>query len=456
MVIFTFILNASLDKNAYLSGRQHIASSCATSKQISVVRSSDNLPDVRSADDYKEGIGIDFGLQKQNNSRMPMSVEQWESKFLSIWNSEDTSYYDQWSKSSNSSWYYFLAHGIDGDTSMFEATGKTEYLDRALYYINNVVSDARLSSAIPTSQYKDSYLGWVASSPNEPEINGKEVPLYESYMWRYVTKLLRVIRQNPQLYDNPTYRHQYDSLLHFTEVNVFEKWYNRNPSNIYRSRTHIASHWAYIALDLCLISEDVGKMASYSEVLTKINTDLSPYYSSSLRAQIISNPKDDSAYFWDSIWGSYARPGQDTSHGNNVISYMIEAHDQGVYWNDADINGLKNLLVKVLWNGSYASPSFSGYFDGGDPGGGDFQSDGFIKLGRYDLKIQCIYENYSGQNSYLTQLYGNGALNAKILLSGAGVASPTPLLQASVPPSTTALDAGATCPRMMFLPLILR
>lgn len=356
---------------------------------------------------------LQAGPKRQPPAPAVMSVAAWEERFRQVWDAEHNEEYDAWSKGNNSSWYYFLAYAIDGNTAMYEATGKTEYLDRALYYINNVVASAQLSASIRTSQERDAYLGWPAFE--EPDIRGDEIPLYESFMWRYVTRLLRVIRQTPQLYDNQNYRKQYDALLQFTEVNIFEKWYSRDPEEIYRSRTHMASHWAYITLDLWLISEDANRKARYQEVFTKINTDLSPYYPSSLREQIIPNQKDHSAYFWDAVWGSYAKPGQDVGHGNNVVAYMIEAHDQGIYWTDADMEGLKNLLMKVLWDGSTTTPVFSGYLDGSDPGGGDFQSDGFMKLGRYDPNIQRLYEQYTGQDAYMTQFYGNGALNARRL-----------------------------------------
>ena len=180
----------------------------------------------------------------------------------------------------------------------------------------------------------------------------------------------------------------------------------------------MASHWAYIALDLLLLSDDATRKTWYQDVLTAINTDLSPHYPSSLRDQILPNPRDASAYFWNAEWGSTSTPGQDTSHGNGVVAFMIEAYDQGVYWTAADIEGLKNLLTKVLWNGSLDEPAFSGYFDGSAPDKGFFVSDGFVKLGRYDADIQRIFENYRGQEieeSYLTQYYGNAALNARLL-----------------------------------------
>lgn len=400
------------------------------------------------------------GSSAARDTQQPMSVAEWETRFLSVWNSEHTHAYDGWSKGNNSSWYYFLAYAIDGNTAMYEATCKNRYLDRALYYINNVVADARVSATIPTSQYQDSFKGWAAFDP--PDIDGEEVPLYESYMWRYVTRLLRIIRQEPVLYNNPTYRSRYDALLHFTETHIFEKWYTRDPEHLYRSRTHLASHWAYIALDLWLITENNDSKAIYREVFTKINTDLSPYYDSSLRDQIIPNPQDDTAYFWDAVWESYELPGQDVSHGNGVLAYMIEAHDQGVYWTDADITGLKNLLVKVLWNGSYTEPAFSAYLDGSDHEEGDFQSDGFMKLGRYDADIQRIYEQYTGQESYLTQFYGNGALNARRLnpnkcMGSAAVPSPTaqpvPVATATMPASTPAKSV-VSCSSRVFFPMV--
>jgi hypothetical protein len=43
-------------------------------------------------------------------------------------------------------------------------------------------------------------------------------------------------------------------------------------------------------------------------------------------------------------------------------------------------------------------------------------NDGFIKLGRFDVCLQLKLEAYTiGRGS---QLYGNGALNAKYLLAG--------------------------------------
>ena len=343
-----------------------------------------------------------------------MSVAQWEAKFKAAHDAEQRSKYDPWSKGGNSEKYYFVAYGVDGLVAMYEATGKTGYLDRALSYIDHIVEDAKPSSSIPTSQYKDQYLGWPAQ-----DLGGNEIPLYETYLWRYVTRLLRVIRFTPALYNDPAYKSRYDKLLEFSEVNIFEKWYTRGTSNLYRSRTHMASHCAFIAFDLSLLTTDAARKARYQEVYNKIDHDL--------RGQIKPNPIDPSAYFWSDEWGG-THP-QDTGHGNGVVSYIIEAHDNGnPFWTDTDIMGLRNLVVKVLWNKSSTAPAFAGFVNG--TGSPSWTSDGWCKLGRYDEQIQRLIEQHgvgheSGSDGYWSQEYANGALNVKILQGGTTSPPPT-------------------------------
>ena len=331
-----------------------------------------------------------------------LTVDDWEVRFLSVWDAEHEAQYDEWSQGNDSFWYYFLSYAVDGNTAMYLATADHRYLDRALYYINNVVAAARISSTLAGSQYHDQYLGWIST-----EDGNQEVVLRESVLWRYVTRLLLVIRQTPDLYFDPIYRAQYDSLLEFSEVQIFEKWYSRSTNTIFRIRTHMTAHWAYITMDLWQLTEDPERRALYQSIFTQINENL--------RKQIIPNPVDPNAYFWSDVWDSYDRPGQDTGHGNNVVSYMVEAFDQNMFWTADDMTGLRNLLLNVLWEGDLQDPIFNGYLDGSDPGNGFDQGDGFVKLGRYFPEVQHMYENYVGLGRYMTQIYGNAALNARIL-----------------------------------------
>lgn len=337
------------------------------------------------------------------------SVASWETLFLNIWSSTHTNDWLPRSLSLDSYQFYNLGYAIDGNTAMYRATGKTQYMDRALLYVNNMVKNAKVSSSLSTSQYKDSYLGWTSQ---ESGTKGKEVPLWESYCWRYVTRMLRVIRETPTLYNNPTYRSQYDRLLAFTERNIFEKWYKRSVNNnIYRGRTHMAAHWAYIALDLSRMTTDATKKATYTTVYNNINRKL-PNYNSSMRAQLKPNPKNPAAYYWSAVWGSTALPGQDCPHGNGVLAYVAEAHDAGIEFTNDDMRKFVATLNTVVWP---ATGKYANYVDGSGPGGGWF-SDGWMKLGRYDANLQRRLEVHNVGRT--VQFYGNGALNARILLTG--------------------------------------
>jgi hypothetical protein len=338
------------------------------------------------------------------------SVADWEKLFLNIW---EVTHNNDWlprSKSLDSYKFYNLGYGIDGNTAMYRASGKTQYLDRALLYVNNMVNNARVSSSFSTSRYKDLYLGWTSK---EGGTSGQEVALWESYCWRYVTRLLRVIRETPALYADPKYRGQYDRLLAFTERNIFEKWYKRGANaNIYRSRTHMAAHWAYIAMDLARMTTDPAKKALYMTVVENINRHL-PNYSSSLRQQMKPASGNPSAWFWSDVWGSTARPGQDVAHGNGVVAYLVEAHDAGIEWTDDDMRKLATTLNSIVWP---ATGKYGNYVDGSGSGNGWF-TDGFIKLGRYDVNLQRRIEAHGVGRTI--QLYGNGALNARLLSEAA-------------------------------------
>lgn len=338
------------------------------------------------------------------------SVADWEKLFLNSWNSTHTSDFLPRSNSLDSYQFYNLGYGIDGNTAMYRASGKTEYLDRALLYVNNMVKNAKVSSSLSGSKFKDSYLGWTSK---EGGTSGQEVPLWESYCWRYVTQLLRVIRETPELYNNPTYRSQYDRLLAFSEKNIFEKWYRRGANSyIYRSRTHMAAHWAYIAMNLARMTTDPAKKATYMTVVDNINRHL-PNYSSSLRQQMRPNPVNPAAYFWSDVWESTARPGQDTPHGNGVLAFIVEAHDAGIEWTDEDMRKFVKTLNNVIWP---ATGKHGNYVDGSGAGNGWF-NDGFVKLGRYDANLQRRLEPHTvGRN---IQFYGNGALNARLLSEAA-------------------------------------
>ena len=309
---------------------------------------------------------------------------------------------------STDSWdHYDLSYSVDSCVAMFRATGERRYLDRALEFVENVAASAEPAADLDTSPFKDDYRGWASSKTGQ---GGDEVPLYESYFWRYGTALLLAIRDNPEVYADPGYRARYDKLLAFAEIHVFEKWYSRGPAEaIYRERTHMAAHWALIGLNLSRITGDTARRKRYLEVVGNIDLHL-PGSGASLRGQLRRNPVEPTAYFWSDVWGSARRPGQDVSHGNGVMAYVVEARDRGRFWTAADMAAFSALLTKVIWPGG---TTYRNFVDGTGTDNG-WLSDGFVKLGRYDAAVQLRLENHAVVND---QFAANMALNARILRS---------------------------------------
>jgi hypothetical protein len=359
-------------------------------------------------------LGLISLLTAQDGPAPLRSAEEWERLGAERAQREHEQEYLPRSRSVNSWRFYNLAYGVDGNLAFFEATGNKEYLDRALTYAENCVASAQPSRSLPASQFKDDYLAWPATDhPQSRSIAGGEYPLYESYCWRYVTRTLRVMRQTPVIWADENYRRRYAALLDFTEKHIFDKWHSRGENHLYRSRTHMASHWAYIALELSLLTGDADRKAKCIQVYSKINSG-TPGNGSSLRGQLAPHRSDKSAYFWSSQWGSKDPPGQDVSHGNNMVAYVVEAHDLGVEFTKEDIAAFSALLLNMLWKPDGAGDRFAAFVDGSGKGNGWF-NDGFMKLGRYNAEIQKRLESHTVGRG--VQFYGNGALNAHRLLT---------------------------------------
>jgi hypothetical protein len=326
----------------------------------------------------------------------------WANVYQESWDYQAENIQPQ-SRSADSWDHYSLSYSVDANIAMFRATGSRRYLDRALEWVENVMAASAVSATLSSSQYRDRYRGWVSQQEA-----GTEVPLYESYFWRYGTALLPAIREAAAVYADAGYRVRYNRLLRFAEVEVFEKWFTRGADdNIYRSRTHMAAHWAQIALNLALVTTDVARRARYHEVVGNIDLHL-PNVDSGLRQQLRRNPAEPTAYFWSDVWGSARRPGQDVGHGNGVLAYVVEAHDNGSRWTDADIAAFSALLTKVVWPGGR---TYRGFVDGTGTDNG-WYSDGFVKLGRYDPAVQRRLDEHEVVND---QFAANMALNAKLL-----------------------------------------
>jgi hypothetical protein len=336
------------------------------------------------------------------------TAEEWASMFAEQWRGERP-VAEALSTSADSWDHYNLSYDVDALTAAYLATGRTEYIDEGLRLLDNVMSTARRSADLPTSDHRDDYLGWVSA-----EEGGREVPLYESYLWRYATGLLRVIEQDPLLRQDPTRQARYGAALAFAERNIFEKWQLRGADdNIFRSRTHMAAHWALIALELSQITTDADRRRTYLDTMHAIDTDM-PNEPSSLREQVRLNPRYPTAYVWSDEWGKTGGRAQDVSHGNAVIAYVVAANAARSDWTDVDMHRFLQTFTLAVWPATprKGQPEGADSVDGKGVGNGWF-SDGFVKLGRFDPELQRRLETHDVGRS--VQFLANNALNVSIL-----------------------------------------
>jgi hypothetical protein len=344
-----------------------------------------------------------------------------------------------WAASGDSWQQYRLAYSIDALTSAYLATGRTSYVRDGLALLDAVAAGSRPSALIPGSRFHDRYRGWASGLRAD---GGDEVALYESYLWRYGTGLLRVVRQDPALWNRPDLRRAYARLLGIAVHDVFAKWWSRGPdSYIYRERVHLSAHWALIAVNLELLDSSAQRRTRYARVVREFVEGSVAERRPGLRTQLVASPFDSQAWFWSDVWGSYDLPGQDVSHGNAVIAFAVEAHDLGIEMTDGDIRRFEHTLTARVW--PQPGPGAENV-DGSGTGTGWF-SDGFVKLGRYDAALQARLERHQPANG---QYDAALALNAAILLCGhegavrppacrprQGLLPPVPELRAVTPPA---------------------
>ncbi len=330
-------------------------------------------------------------------------VNYWKNQFDSYWNT-NSSQISQWAASRNKNQeYYFFGYYIDGLISIWRATGDNSYLDRAIGLIDQTMNDA--------VDVGGGYRGWPAN-------DGQQYGLWDSYYWRHVATLTRVLYQSPNLRNsNGSYQSAYERLLNFSERNIWERYESQGQANFYRVNTHMASHWARIGMELYIIT---GK-SKYKEVFDNISFGTMPGRPSNLRNQLRQNSSVPSAYTWSAEWTGGAT--QDVDHAGAIVGFWVVAHDNGMYWNWNDMQALMSTLEHVVWkesDGEY----FSEYVDGS--GTGLFgRLNGWLRLGRYSQRIQNrIRDQYATSRNlsfYGPHALGIAGLNARILSDGKAV-----------------------------------
>lgn len=323
------------------------------------------------------------------------------------------------SKSGNAYVFMELRSYLGGLNILIENTNSEYCINKQRKIIDNIIQSSQTSSSIQRNRsYNDTFKGWVVTKSNKrnQSTQFREVPLFESYSFFYITQFLYILKENGWVNQSQENRDWWKKTLIFIERNEWSKWYERSfgpKRNHYwyflRNRAHIGSHWAGIALYL----KEMTTNPQIMEQCEKLKND----YDLLLKRNLKPNPKDPSAYVWNATYDNTAgtdasetKPSiiQDVSHGNHVVSYIVAAYELGdKNWSLEDIHKLGNTFKKVIYdkkNNTFAD-NVDGSPDSERPGRGHFLTDGWVKLSRYDKKLAELIQK--SLESELIKKYNN-------------------------------------------------
>ncbi|HTN09003.1 hypothetical protein [Agriterribacter sp.] len=346
-----------------------------------------------------------------------MAQKNWkvlfDQEYSAICTSTETirEYYLNKSISGDSFDFMTISNILDALQCMYLSTGEDTYRNDLVKIINNILSTAKVSKNIPGNiyEYKDNFLSWT--SKNTLNSYNNEAPLYEGYIFRFITQFIYNLHQSGWTSLSAENQSWYNQTLQFIEKNIWGKWIsrsneiNKKPYTIFlRTRTHTSSHWAFIGFFLKEITVD--------PLIRTQCIEMHNMYDLLLKRNLKSNPAVPQAYVWNCSWddvsGTQANVVdevvlQDVSHGNHVLSYLTVSKKMGnPNWSDSEIDSLCNTLKLVVYNKKEIS--FADMVDGSPslsrPGWGNNQAEGWIKLSWFDKEVWNIYVDFAFRQEY--------------------------------------------------------
>ena len=299
---------------------------------------------------------------------------------------------------------YFVWCVIDGLLSLYEATGNKEYVGYAVDLCKKYKSTGIYYDG---DEYLDWYSSWYVGLVDPPYS-------HHHVEWRAgdgVARTVEAILTDPNLAE---YEQDAIELRDFLEKHVWEKWtggYSSSAST--NSVTHFIGRIGIIALSLYKVTGD-------SEYLDYINTK-----GNELRDALVLG--SNGAYTWNCYTdgGSCTGGGLiDISHASDTVKFMYEAYEEGLVFDETDMERLRNTIWLNLWNGDSSNPLFNNIIDGSGGHGleGKIQAPGWIDLSGGDEELQDLYytwvqnDGVRGTWYFDTPVYGE--LARSIALSG--------------------------------------
>ena len=327
-----------------------------------------------------------------------MTVDEWISKYdIAFSNDSAIDLYARADSAGGEQEHYYMAWYYSGVLSALRAKGRSSDLEVALDIPLRVIATATVLPS-RTSWGSNTYLGWAATKTGNENVYGQG--LWESYFWRYVATMLRVTKDSNLLslpnnsLAGSTYQDNWNTVYDFILTNIWEKWFTYSPSDgfpVYRSRTHMGSHWARIAIELYELTGLQEYLTLYNNYTYLGMPSNTPYPGDNLKNQLVDV---GGAYNFNSTWdiGDPVFSQQDSSHASDIISYFCEAYDLGQYWTITDIQKLIKTLNDIVWT-TTSPASFNDMIDGsGVNSTSEAAFADWYTLARYDATLMSRME----------------------------------------------------------------
>jgi len=280
--------------------------------------------------------------------------------------------------------YYHFQYALAPTVSMFEATGDEKYLERALVWAETMVSKAVIID-------KNGNRNW--SGPWQCPYTDKPTTymLGDLQGSTELARMARIILTDPEL--KAKYGKRAQVIYEFVRDEIVEKYIRvRNTLSWFRNT----------------YSQHTAPMSDKTLILTRILTDLFLIDGNSRYGDLAKEFAEGfrkrlepykGGLIWDRGLGWKGNTSMDTSHSNRPPWTVIDLYKAGMVFSIEDINGMANLLTKVIWNKSLTEPRFNNFIDGsngrfrnsGPWGVGQIYS-GWVKLGEFDPEVQKVAE----------------------------------------------------------------
>lgn len=273
--------------------------------------------------------------------------------------------------------YYTLQLGLDPLLTMYEATGEERYLSFALELCENMVR------AADRDRDGDGHPEWDAGRTTE-EV-AKDHGRYDLMLTDFqgacpMTRAARIVLSDAAL--SGKFGNRARRLSEFVERHILEKWlFDRHGIRNWETTDRWSDKMSFVVrMELDLYA--IGGEPKHREIAEKFARMLLERFTQ-------HDPLKDT-YTW-------IRYGPDTSHCNREVTMMLQCYEDGLVFDRRDLARISNTFVKLIWDGSRAAPGFRNFHDGRNvptmgrgPFGWGQIYDGWIKLGRYDSRVQEI------------------------------------------------------------------